>query len=35
MRNGAWFLHKFKVLAAEKNELLWALGGMRGDIVGR
>jgi len=28
-------LDKFKVPAREKNELLGALGGMKGDIVGR
>ena len=28
-------LDKFKVPAKEKNELLGALGGMKGDIVGR
>ena len=28
-------LDKFKVPAREKNELLAALGGMKGDIVGQ
>ena len=28
-------LDKFKVGATEKNELLGALGGMKGDIVGQ
>ena len=28
-------LDKFKVPAKEKSELLGALGGMKGDIVGR